>query len=711
MSRCTQWIDKGVIECKQWADRWTQRCQDWGAVTRRRCDEWADEGYSECARREDHGYQQCNSWTRTCDTWLPWPLDYVCDAFNWVCSGYVWVSNWVCVAYTWIANWVCKAWSYVVEWACVAWFWVIEAVCTIWSWVAKLVCIAWDKTRCAIIAALRGVSSLLAARRHKAHKIKHVFVLMLENRSFDHMLGFSDISGIDAISGDATRISNLIGNSQQNIDPDTGNPVSAAQPADYALSAADGDPGHEFHHTLEQLCGVGAVFPSGGATSYPSIDNSGYVASYRNKGSIAPEKAMHVYAPEQLPILNTLAKEFAICDNWFSSMPGPTWPNRLFVHAASSAGLDDSPGSWDTVTTTLIDGYRFDNGTIFDRLEDKCLDWLVFEGDETPQVFALSGMTYNALQGRFRDFEDFVDSVNDPEFPAAYSFIEPHYGNIMPWTPGDFTCGNSQHPLDDVTRGEKLIKDVYEAVRNSPLWEQSAIIVTYDEHGGFFDHTVPPGAPHPGDSITDNENNHNNFDFSQLGVRVPTIVISPYVKKGTIDHQLYDHTSVIKTLTEVFALNSLTTRDRTANSLNHLFSLSAPRADTPQQLPDIAESGLRCTSDIPEVNIGVTTSGLVTHDEDEELKQYAERIRKEYKGRDVEPNVQSFMQVALRRYLSLVPTVQRDEIIERFLRIDNSYDARYFIKEASDYIKAYKLINSPRKPWKLWRKYKNSQQD
>ena len=474
MSTCTQWVDKGVIECKQWADRWTRRCQDWADSVRRVCDEWKDEGYQACDRYEDQGYDSCSSWSETCSDWLPWPLSYLCDAFEWVCDAWVWISHWVCVAFVWISSWVCKAWAYIVEWVCVAWFWLIEAFCTVWSWVAKLVCIAWDKTRCALVALGEVVASLFGRRPRRRRRIRHVFVLMLENRSFDHMFGFSDIRGTDSITGQPTQIDNLIGNPQSNIDPATGNPVFAAQPADFALSGDVGDPGHEFHDILEQLAGSGAVWPSGGTPTYPPIDNSGYVANFRGRGSPSPEKAMHGYAPDQLPILNTLAREFAVCDHWFSSMPGPTWPNRLFVHAASSAGLDDSPGTWDTVTTTLIDGYRFDNGNLYDRLEDKCLDWLVFEGDETPQVFSLSGMNFNALQGRFRDFEDFRDSVNDKLFPASYTFIEPNYGNIMPWTPEDFTCGNSQHPLDDVTRGERLIKDVYEAVRNSPHWESSA---------------------------------------------------------------------------------------------------------------------------------------------------------------------------------------------------------------------------------------------
>jgi len=701
MSTCTQWVDKGVIECKQWADRWTRRCQTWAENVRRVCDRWADEGYNACDRYEDHGYNSCSSWSKSCSDWLPWPLSYICDVFEWVCKAWVWISHWVCVAWVWVASWVCKAWAYIVEWVCVAWFWLIEAFCTVWSWVAKLVCIAWDKTRCLFVMIGEVIVSAFGRKRRRRRRIKHVFVLMLENRSFDHMLGFSDIRGTDSVTGTPTSIDNLLGNPRSNINPATGNPVFAVTPADFALSAAAGDPGHEFHDTLEQLGGAGAIYTPG--TPYPPIDSSGYVSNYHGRGSNAPEKAMHCYTPDQLPILNTLAREFAVCDHWFSSMPGPTWPNRLFVHAASSAGLDDSPGSWDTVSTTLIDGYRFDNGSLYDRLEDKCLDWLVFEGDETPQVFSLSGMNLNALQGRFRDMEDFRDSVNDPLFPASYSFIEPHYGNIMPWTPEDFTCGNSQHPLDDLTRGEKLIKEVYEAVRNSPHWESSLIIVTHDEHGGFFDHVAPPAAVHPGDSVTDNENVHVNFDFSRLGVRVPAVVISPWIPRGVIDHLPHEHSSVVKSVAELFSLRSLTDRDRVTNSLTHLLSLTAARTDAPTVLPPVAESGLRCTSDLPDADIGDASSGLTGSRQFEEIRRDREAMRKMLEARIPEPSLRGFARVALRRYLSVAPIEKRDEILERFMQVKNSYEARLFIKESRDAIRLHKKEKPVRKTWKRGR--------
>ena len=699
MSTCTQWVDRGVIECKQWADRWTRRCQDWASNVRLACDEWKDEGYQACDRYEDQGYESCTGWSKSCDDWLPWPLDYICDAFEWVCKGWVWVSHWVCVAFVWVTHWVCKAWSYIIEWTCVAFFWVLEAVCTVWSWVAKWVCIAWDKTRCALVALGEVVLSAFGRKPRRRRRIKHVFVLMLENRSFDHFFGFTDIRGTDFETGAHTSIDNLLGKDPTNVDPADNSAVHTSHPADFALSAQDGDPGHEFEHVFEHLVGPGAVYDPN--QPYPAIDNSGYVANYSNRGSANPFKCMACYEEQQLPIITTLAREFAICDQWFASMPGPTWPNRLFVHAASSAGLDNSPGSWDTVTTTLIDGYRFDNGNIYDRLEDKCLDWLVFEGDETPQVFSLSGMNFNALQGRFRNMEDFRSSVNDKLFPASYSFIEPDYGNIMPWTPEDFTCGTSQHPLDDVTRGERLIKEVYEAVRNSPHWESSMIVITHDENGGFFDHTVPPAAVHPGDSVTDNENVHVKFDFKQLGPRVPAVVISPWIARGTIDHRKHEHPTVIKTLRDLFSLGSLTERDRQANSLAPLLTLTAPRTDCPTTLPPVAESGWRCTSDAPDSDLGNNTGGLISRERYDYEMRISEAMKKELKAREPEPGIRGFARIALRRYLSVAPIEKRDDILERFMRIDNSYDARIFIKDARDAIRLHKAEKPDRnEPWK-----------
>ncbi|TMD69428.1 MAG: phosphoesterase, partial [Chloroflexi bacterium] len=413
-------------------------------------------------------------------------------------------------------------------------------------------------------------------------RIKHVFVVMLENRSFDHMLGLSNIHGIDAVSGQPTTIDGLNARNDWNLDLH-GNKVYASSPADWNMLY---DPGHEFNDVKEQLCGA--------ECNYPRINNSGFVISYSKIDPANPGEIMKCYAPDQLPVLTTLAQEFAVCDHWFSSMPGPTWPNRFFVHAASSAGLDHSPAPQTMADAILFRGYTFENGTIYNRFDKANLGWTIYKGDAFPQSLAISGMNIRALEGRFKDFKDFSGDLNNPGYTTTYAFIEPNYGHAFV---GDFTCGDSQHPKDDVTRGERLLKTIYETIRNSPHWESSVLIITYDEHGGFYDHVPPPQTVAPGDATTDAANNLNHFDFRQLGVRVPAVIISPFIPKGVIDSTSYDHTSVLATVESIFGLQPLTERDKHANTLNHLFSLTTPRRDAPTTLPAPSDSGFRCPGD------------------------------------------------------------------------------------------------------------------
>jgi phospholipase C len=301
---------------------------------------------------------------------------------------------------------------------------------------------------------------------------------------------------------------------------------------------------------------------------------------------------MRGFDPNRLPVLNALATQFAVCDHWFSSMPGPTWPNRFFVHAATSGGLDHSPSLPKEMASGVGDPYRFENGTIFDSLDSKGLDWAIYAGDAFPQALHMDGMDESFAEGKFHDFGTFDADVKAPGFSKSYVFIEPDW---HPFT--HFKCGNSQHPIDDVTRGERLLKKVYESVRNSPVWNRSMLIVTYDEHGGFYDHVPPPTVVGPGDKTLNDDNNKYGFDFEQLGVRVPAVVVSPYTKRGAIDHRVYEHSSVPATLEKLFGLPSLTQRDKGATSLDGLATLDAPRTDAPTQLPEPAVSGISCDAD------------------------------------------------------------------------------------------------------------------
>jgi phospholipase C len=493
-----------------------------------------------------------------------------------------------------------------------------------------------------------------------ASLIKHVFVLMLENRSLDHMLGWSGITGTDAIANTSTAINGL---SVDDTNTYAGVTYSAGNTAPDKMLV---DPGHEFTDVVIQLSGTGASYPPGGP--YPQINNSGFIASYASQpdytqsGGNQPAMCMNSFTPTTLPILTTLAKDFVVCDQWFSSMPGATWPNRFFVHAASSGGLDHSPTTPEVVASYTFDGYTFNNGTIFDRLQATGMNWRIYAGDYFPQVGAIKGMHHRS----FISYSDFSTDIGDCAYPAAYTFIEPDYGAIT----SDYSGGNSQHPLDRVSSGEALIKSTYEALRSSPLWDSSVLIVTYDEHGGFYDHVAPPSALSPNDGPpTSPSSNVYGFTFDQYGVRVPAVIVSPLVPANLIDHTLYDHSSVLATLERLFRLSPLTDRDANANDFSHLFSLTAARTDAPLTLPAVY---------VPAVAEAATTGAAVG----------AVAKQDSVADRPLKGDEPGFLLVALRQDLSVSPPEERDARVGRFRQARTRATAREYLDEVEARLRA-----------------------
>jgi len=401
---------------------------------------------------------------------------------------------------------------------------------------------------------------------------KHIFVLMLENRSFDHMLGFSGLSGTDAATGSHTTIEGLAGD-ECNVFG--GTEYTVVRGADYAVPA---DPGHEFPDVLTQLTGVHRY-----AAPYPPVDNSGFVDAFSHSGGAGANlgEVMRCYdTPRQLPVLYALAQEFAVCDHWFASLPGPTWPNRMFAHAASSAGLDHSPSTAEILEWETVDGFAPPNGTIYEALQAAGRSYHLYSGDEFPIVSALKGIELTDVH-RIDDLVAALANANTP-FPYDYVFIEPSYDALH-----DYRNSSCQHPLADVRGGEALLKTVYEAIRNSSVWESSMLVIAWDEHGGFFDHVSPPRAVAPGDTAPGSKYNQYGFTFEQYGVRTPAIVVSPLVPRGTIDHRIYDHASIPKTVEVLFGLGPMTERDANANHLLSLLSLASTgdRPAPPTRLP------------------------------------------------------------------------------------------------------------------------------
>jgi len=374
--------------------------------------------------------------------------------------------------------------------------------------------------------------------------IEHVIVLMLENRSYDHMLGY--LPNGHGLKGDEFNL----------VDPSdpTSERVQVSNRADY-ISA---NPGHDFESVEKQLYG------ETGCVVEPAPMN-GFVAAHieEEKGDIElGKKIMECFDPDKIPALATLVREFCLCDHWFSAVPGPTWLNRFFAHSATCDGM---------ITDTVRHNYRMK--TIFDALGKNGLSWNIYYGD-IPQSLVLEHH-WRALD-HFKRFEKFYADVEKGEL-ATYSFIEPRYMNFHEWK------ANDQHPPHDVRLGEYLIAEVYDTLRNSPLWEKSLLVVLYDEHGGFYDHVPPPG---PVPSPDGKKSKRPYFDFTRLGVRVPAILVSPYVEKGQVDSTVYEHSSLPATIRTLFNLpEGLTARDKAANTFEKNLSLTTPRSDTPLTLP------------------------------------------------------------------------------------------------------------------------------
>src|ERR1700733_256139 len=477
-------------------------------------------------------------------------------------------------------------------------------------------------------------------------QIQHVFVLMLENRSFDHMLGFSGLTGTDAASGAPTIIDGLTGSESNSF---SGQTFSVSQGAPDRMPA---DPGHEFSNVLMQLCGSGASYPRGG--QYPAINNSGYVASYVGSGGSSPGVLMNCYSPSQLPVLHALAAEFVVCDDWHASIPGPTWPNRMFVHAASSNGLDHSPSIAEIAEWEALAGFSFQNGTIFDALQAKGVTRRLYGGDDFPMVSALKGIHLEDI----RHYSQLAGDLQQGSYPFSYVFIEPSYD-----VANDYKNGSSQHPLADVNRGEALIKPTYEAIRNSAFWESSLLIITWDEHGGFYDHTIPPDAVAPGDTGLDSAHNKNGFTFEKYGPRVPALVISPFIARNLIDHRLYDHSSIPATLEAFFGLSPLTKRDAAANRLTSLLTLASPRKDAPTVLPPVASAEA--------ASLEAATA--------ESVPNIASVSRPNDSADD--GNLPGIVQGALRQDLEVSLPADRPAIIERVRSISKRSEAIQYLNE------------------------------
>jgi phospholipase C len=421
-------------------------------------------------------------------------------------------------------------------------------------------------------------------------KIEHIVVLMLENRSFDNLLGWlydpANDAPLNVVPAD---FDGLYG---KNVSNRTWDGLVIPAGKSYDGRSPQPNPGEPFEDVFSQIYDVPLV----GFKYVPAVpphppNMQGFIRNYaaqkHRPGDAA--KIMDSLTPKTVPVLSALAHHYGVCDRWFASIPTQTFCNRSFVHAGTSSGYVNNDGG----------GLCFvnDSMTIFNLLESARETWTVFVGGWLFQSFTL--LTQRSLweyapSKHFAHFRNFIDAAQNKGGLPSYSFIEPIYFDSTVWGPE-----NDMHPEcnpyeffgpSNLHRGERLLADVYNAVRNSPDWESILLLVVFDEHGGCYDHVAPPSAAeckvaiNPDKKIIPNgQHGGIGFNFDRLGPRVPAIVVSAYTKPQTRLHDIFEHTSVLSTVVNCFDLpkNELGDRQAAALDLRGALTLDTPRKERP----------------------------------------------------------------------------------------------------------------------------------
>ncbi|HTS93875.1 MAG TPA: alkaline phosphatase family protein [Stellaceae bacterium] len=393
----------------------------------------------------------------------------------------------------------------------------------------------------------------------------HFVVLMLENRSFDHLFGYlGKGEGLPA-GGASNRLNPKDAHSPSFPSREGGDYVAIGQ-----------GPSHSLKETNMQLYGV--TKPSAAVAKEPLLN--GFVASFHTALAYdlkrAPttselQQVMNCFDPIQLPVLSTLAREFVLCDHWFADVPGPTMPNRAFVHAATSQGY-----TWNANWKP-----KFDCKTLYDRINAASgRSWRSYYHDQDDIVELYPYLKKNATNHVLFESNFLGDVAGDRL--ATYSFITPAFIN-SPQHPA-----NSMHAPADVRPAEKLVADVYCALRAHPeVWKKTLLLVLFDEHGGYYDHVAPPATESPdGIAGRTDESFLVPFAFDRLGLRVPSILISPWFAAST-DSTVYSHSTIPGSIIEALDLPGgfLTKRDKQAAKLTKKYLIDDGahvwREDTP----------------------------------------------------------------------------------------------------------------------------------
>jgi phospholipase C len=399
--------------------------------------------------------------------------------------------------------------------------------------------------------------------------LKHIVVLMMENRSFDHMLG--SLKAVDPrIDG---------------ITDDMDNPDNAGAAVKPQLLAEfqgqlDPDPNHHFPAVDVQIF-------NGDTSASRQPNMKGFVKSYydQRRDTGHSQKIMYCFKQSDLPVLTTLALEFAVFNRWFSSIPGPTICNRAFAHYGTSFGrVDMNPFD-------IIEPFK----SIYTRLIEATPKRTakVYYYDTTSSTMEVVNLLQNQPE-LFGTYKQFLSDCDNGLLPD-YSFVEPNYKDHE--TDEGEEVASDQHPDHDVQAGEFLIAEVYMHIKRNPtMWPSTALLVLHDEHGGIFDHVSPPNCPPDRFAAPPNSTGTGlEFKFDRLGVRVPAVLVSPWIPKNTIVDRVFDHASIPATVTRFFQLGDLPRSPRELNAdvfiepnvapvdaQRNLLSLDVMRTDCPE---------------------------------------------------------------------------------------------------------------------------------
>lgn len=450
--------------------------------------------------------------------------------------------------------------------------------------------------------------------------IQHIVCVMMENRSFDNVLGWLYPASQTNFNGLAQ------------VTPTPSNPYqNETYPATAGSTPVNPnpDPHEKYEYVYQQMYNVPKIPKNIPSPPPVPAKMQGFINDYANalqkeNPDGNPTNIMNCFTPAELPVISTLAEWYAVCDNWFASVPTQTFANRSFVHAGTSSGYVNN--QWWSFEFPFLHFLMNGTDTIYNLMEDAGLPWRIYYGG--PLFLCNALLTQTRLRQfacgdkrRFYPFAQFLEDIQSEATFSKYSFIEPNFVGCVLTGPE-----NDEHPQaspfeDDgpsnVLFGEQLLFDIFTNLTKSPAWPNTLLIIVFDEHGGTFDHVVPPtNVPSPdGKVIPPNQSGGSGFTFDRLGVRVPAVIVSPLIGKGTINNVQFDHTSVIKTVINAFGLNTtLLAREEAANDLGSLITLATPRTDlpsiTPIQPPSTDSLGLDAETPLTDFQIEMLTLGV-----------------------------------------------------------------------------------------------------